>query len=528
MQLDVATATDLEAPNRTSGLARHLPLLILLGAGLAFRLVAAYAIFPNQGYAGDLGLFQSWATTLARVGPGAFYASASSANYPPGYLYVLWAIGIAGGPLGTILGVSSETAVGLLLKLPAIAADIGIALLVFRAADRWFGGRSGLIAAALYLFIPVTWYDSALWGQVDAVGALVMLGALLLLIEGWSEPALAMAVAGVMVKPQDLICLVIVVPVLVRRHLIRVGSGPRPRLGPRLQGLDRRLGGLLVNQGPIRLATAGLVASVTAIVLLLPFDIANFAPAALADVPILGHLAGLVGLLVAVGGQFSVLTANAYNGWALVGPDPLVSVIDAGTGSWTTDSLLVFAGIPAVTIGTVLLAAVGLLVAGGLLARDGRLPILLGFTLLAFAFYALPTRVHERYLFPFFTTGAILAAGAAVTVAAYLVVGVLNAINLHAVLAGSLRIGAGGPNGVGFGRGGGGDFGGGRFGSIQLPLAELARSEPVVALVVIGQTAAFIGLLVAWLVVLVRAPRPTTPSTAGVAPVSGSDFGPWS
>ena len=31
-------------------------------------------------------------------------------------------------------------------------------------------------------------------------------------------------------------------------------------------------------------------------------------------------------------------------------------------------------------------------------------------TFLALAFFVLPTRVHERYLFPFFALGAILAA----------------------------------------------------------------------------------------------------------------------
>jgi len=510
------------------------------------RLVLAFVVFPGRGYAGDLGLFEQWASALARVGPGAFYATAASANYPPGYLYVLWAIGSLGAPLGALAGASADAAAAALLKLPAIAADIGIALLAFRAADRWFGGRAGLIAAALYLFVPVTWYDSALWGQVDAVGAFVMLGALLLLIDGWSEPALVVAVVAVLIKPQDLIVLAIVIPVLVRRHLLRVGTGPRPDLGPRLRGLDRRLGGLLSAQGPIRLATAALASAGAAIVLLLPFDITTYAPASLADAPVVGHLAGLVGLFLSVGGQFSVLSANAYNGWALVGPEPLASIIGSGGGSWTADAVTVVGAVPAVSIGTALLAAVGLLVATGLLFRDGRLPILLGFSLLAFAFYALPTRVHERYLFPFFATGAILAAGAALTAGAYLIVGILNAINLHAVLAGSLRIGGvgGGGGGGGGGRtpGAGGSpgggvgvgFGGVRFGSIQLPLADLARSEPVVVLVVVGQMAAFVGLLAAWLVVLARAPDPATTepdrlrrTALGGATTQGT-LGPWS
>jgi dolichyl-phosphate-mannose-protein mannosyltransferase len=509
-------------------MARHRPFLAILGAGLLLRLILAYVVFPGQGLAGDLGLFESWATTLARVGPGSFYATAASANYPPGYLYVLWLLGAAGGPIGSLLGIPSEQAVLLLLKLPAIAADVAIAILLYRAASRWFGGRTGLVAASLYLFIPVTWYDSALWGQVDAVAALVMLAALVLLAEGWSEPAAALAAFGVLVKPQDAICLVVVIPVLVRRHLLRPGTGPRPALGMRLTALNRRLGGLLTEQGPVRLATAALSAALIGIVPLLPFDIGRWAPPVLADVPIVGQVAGLVGLFVSVGGQFSVLTANAYNAWALVGPTPLAaviggSVIGGSGGTWTADSLALPGGLPAVTVGGLLLGLAGLLVAGGLLARDSRLTIFLGFTLIAFAFYALPTRVHERYLFPFFASGALLAAGAARWAAGYVAVGLLNAVNLHAVLASAIQIGGGsgfgggpgggvaggggagarGAGGPGFGAGPGDGFAGAAT-SIHLPLAALARSEPVVTVVAIGQTAVLVSIVVAWLIVVAR------------------------
>lgn len=135
---------------------------------------------------------------------------------------------------------------------------------------------------------------------------------------------------------------------------------------------------------------------------------------------------------------------------------------------------------PAVTVGAALLVAVGLLVAGGLLLRDGTTPILLGFTILALAFFVLPTRVHERYLFPFFATGAILAAPGLLRMAGLAVVAALNTINLHAVLAGDLFIGpgrggfGGGPGGLG-GRGG---FGGGGFGSIGLPWGTSRGARP--------------------------------------------------
>src|SRR6266540_5360234 len=61
-------------------IARHRPFLAVLAGGLLLRLALAYVVFPGEGLASDLGLFQGWATTLARVGPASFYAAAPSAN----------------------------------------------------------------------------------------------------------------------------------------------------------------------------------------------------------------------------------------------------------------------------------------------------------------------------------------------------------------------------------------------------------------------------------------------------------------
>jgi Gpi18-like mannosyltransferase len=457
---------------------RHRRLVAILAGGLALRVALAYVFYPRQGFATDMQLFASWATTLARVGSGVFYQTAGGADYPPGYLYVLW-----------LLGRAPASVLPELLKLPAILADLGIGAILYGAARRWLGERAGLIAAALYLFLPVSWYDSALWGQVDAIGALLLIAALVLLIEGRSEPAIALAMLAVLVKPQYAIGLVVVVPVLVRRHLVLSGSRHR-------------------------LATSAVAGAAALVLPLLPFDIARYAPASFADIPVIAQLAGLAGLFISDGNRYSVLTANAFNLWALVGATPLAAVIGGSGGSWTADSLVVTGGTSAFTLGAIALALVGVLVAGGLLLRDGRVPILLGFAVVAFAFYALPTRVHERYLFPFFTAGALLAAEAMAAIAGYVAVGLLNALNLHAVLAAPLGIvtgigglgRGGGPSGLGGGLSGfaRGAFGGGSIASIRLPLADLARSEAVVTVVALGQTAAFAVLLIAWCVVVFR------------------------
>jgi len=423
-----------------TALAKHSRFIAILSAGLLLRVLLAFVVFPKQGFSTDMQLFAGWATTLARVGPGAFYATASGADYPPGYMYVLW-----------LLGNAPASALPLLLKVPAIVADLGIAAVLYWAGRRWLGERAGLAAAALYLFIPVTWYDSALWGQVDAVGALLLIASLVLLIERHSEAAIALAVLAILVKPQEAIGLVIVLPVLVRRHLILGGSR-------------------------WRLLTSALAGAATLALPLVPFDI--------------GGVAGLLRLFQSDADRYSVLTANAFNIWALVGSTPLAQIIGGSGGSWTPDSLAV-GGTTAFILGASALAGVGLVV----------------------AFYAVPTRVHERYLFLFFTVGALLAAEFVAASAGYLIVGLLNAVNLHAILGAPLSVGAGV---AGFGRGGGpgvirGGAGfsglGAQIASIRLPFADLARSEMVVALVALGQTAALVALMVAWCVLVIR-PRP--------------------
>jgi dolichyl-phosphate-mannose-protein mannosyltransferase len=501
-------------------------LLAVLGAGLLLRVVLAFVVFPGQGYANDMRIFGGWAAALAARGPGAFYTGVAFADYPPGYLYVLWALGSLSGPAGALLGIARGDALVALLKVPAILADVGVAALLSRAAGRQLGARAGLVAAGLYLFIPVTWYDSALWGQVDAVGALAMMAALVLLIEGWSEAAAVAVVLGILVKPQALVCLAVVAPVLLRRHLLAVGSGPVPPLGRRLARLNALLGGLLVRQGPIRLASSALAAAGAAVAVLAPFDIARFAPASLAGVPVAGHVAGLFGLSRSLASEYSVLTANAYNAWALVGPHPLAGGMGAGLSAWTADSLPVLGGVQAVVVGSVLLGAVALVVASGLLLRDGWLAIVLGFTLVAFAFYATPTRVHERYLFPAFASGAILASAAVVRAAGFVAAGIVYTVNLHAVLVPPIAVGAGlrpgaGPGfGPGFGPGlglrGGPGIGGarpalgppgigiGRVADIHLPLADLARSPLAATTVSVAQTCALLALVAAWLVVVAR------------------------
>jgi hypothetical protein len=430
------------SPERGAGLARLLgparrlpPILLLLLAGLALRLFIAYVWFPGEGLSSDLRLFRIWAQTLADHGPGGFYGNAGFADYPPGYLWILWGMGVLANAIAAVTGAASADVIDLLMKVPAIAADIAIAGLLYWSASRWRDARTGLLAAGLFLFVPVTWYDSALWGQVDAIGALLILGALLLLIAGWSEPAVAVGVIATVTKPQYAIGLVVIGAVLLRRHLLVRGSGPIPWPRGWIAWIDAHLGGwFTTRQGVWRLVSCAAVGAIVGVVAILPFDLPSKASPELGSIPIVGSVAGLLSVVGSAAAYYAVLTVNAFNGWALIGPNPLAGAMSSPDLTWTSDSLQVLGTISAASLGAVLLLLVILIVTVTLYVRDDQMAILLGFTVLAVAFFALPTRVHERYLFPAFGVGALVAAMSARWLFWYIALAVANVANLHAVM----------------------------------------------------------------------------------------------
>ncbi|HEX8940123.1 MAG TPA: phospholipid carrier-dependent glycosyltransferase [Candidatus Limnocylindrales bacterium] len=374
------------------------PLVVLLALGLALRLIIAYVLAPGSGFGVDVASFRFWANDLATHGPYGFYGRGFFVDYTPGYLYVLWLVGFVGNALGGI---------GDLVKLPAILADAVLAGLVYRLVlELGASRRAALVGAALVLANPVTWFDSAVWGQVDSVGTIVLLLGLWALWRDQPELATIGAVAAAVVKPQLGILLPIVAAVLLRRALFPPGDRPRD---------------------PLRLVSSAAAGLATAVLLCLPFGLS---------------LPDLLAQVVKTAGGYPYLTVNAYNPWALVG--------DAGRGlaaggTWIPDVSgvapdgtplvgFMIGPLPAVTVGTALLLVVVLLTAALAFLRDDRLTVLVSLTVLAIAFFVVPTRVHERYLFPFFALGAILGAASVRWRWAFVLLAAASFANLYAIL----------------------------------------------------------------------------------------------
>lgn len=386
-----------------------LPLAAISIFGFLLRFWLAFGPFNNQGFAWDTATFGYWIDVINTNGLDA-YAQEPAINYPPAFAEVLVAINWLAG----VLGLTPYD----LIKLPALIADIGIAVVLALAGKKWFSGRIGVWAVALYLVLPITWYDSAIWGQVDSLSALPMLIAVVLLIDKKPEWSLVAFTIAVLTKPQGALILLILLPVLIGQFAAR----------------ELRWWRSLTS-----LAAALATFSLVAVPWSLEGYVARYVSEDLARIPVLGDLLGLMVQYISTAGMFPVLTANAYNIWATASDMPLATQITSGVVYWTTDDYPVF-GIPSGVIGGALFLAVAATIFWILIRRRDAQSVLTGFALLLVAFFALPTRVHERYLVQAFAVLALVWAAKAWHRAALGVLAVANTVNLHAILAQDLRV----------------------------------------------------------------------------------------
>ncbi|HUQ79242.1 MAG TPA: phospholipid carrier-dependent glycosyltransferase [Patescibacteria group bacterium] len=428
---------DADAPTRTTwtrdGIGAIVAVLVL---GLAFRLIIAQ-VNPGSGFKVDLDSFQGWASSLARDGLGGFYERDFFHDYTPGYLYVLYLVGLVGQAVGGI---------GDLIKIPPILADVGLGWLVW-SMSRELGAsrRAALIGGALVVVNPVTWFDSVLWGQVDSVGVLFLLLGLRELWRDHPERSAILTVIAALIKPQLAILGPILAVVTIRRALrppAPTDPAAETTVAPGGAGFLERVRAWEGRTAhPVRILTTGAAGFLTAVVLCFPFGLSVVEPGQDGEV----FQSGLIEQVFKTAGGYPYASVNAYNPWALaeIGGNGV-----AVNGGWACDTVIespaaggvqcplgvTIGPVPAVFVGAALLAAAFVVVCLFVAWRPTPLPLLVGLTILSIAFFILPTRVHERYLFPYVALGAILAAISVRWRVGYLVLSLTMFLNMYVVL----------------------------------------------------------------------------------------------
>lgn len=266
-------------------------------------------------------------------------------DYMPLRLYLLRALSSLVLPLGGDFHEPLPTITKSLIKLPGLLADLATIAIIYGWSLRWLQPRRAAALAALYACAPPVWMNVAWWGQVDTLLMLPLVAMVALLERARGRWSWLCWTVALLIKPQAIVLAPLLYMATIRLHGSRgVAQG-----------------------GALALALFALAC--------LPLVLAGQGP-------------GLMQAYLGSVGRFPMLTAGAYNLWYLV-----------TGGSGTHDTGQGIGGVSYHHMGLLLTGGVALLVGGALLRRADGPQCALGAAVLALAFFALPTQIHERYLF---------------------------------------------------------------------------------------------------------------------------------
>lgn len=331
--------------------------ILLFAAAFLLRLSAAGF---SRGFDNDTACFAAWAERIVQLGPGGFYSDGVFTDYPPGYIYLLYPVGLLRNLLGAEYGSALHLA---LLKLPAVLCDMACGVILYREAGRRLDGLKPLLLTAAYLFNPAVLLNSSVWGQVDSVYTLLAsLMALGLIRERHILGPLACFCLGVLIKPQMLLLAPALLAGIINYLFRKSSDSPGRRL--------------------LRCLGSGLVCLLGLLLLILPFGLENVFSQYFTTV-----------------GSYPYAAVNACNLWGLLGLN------------WVSQDNT-FLGLPYRIYGYAAVAAAAVFClflglkqpgAGSAEERPGGMPKT-NYPLLAALFtatvFVLSVRMHERYLYP--------------------------------------------------------------------------------------------------------------------------------
>lgn len=244
-----------------------------------------------------------------------------------------------GGSLANVVSSFGVSAVYIVKLIPTVF-DVATSVLIFFFVRQQLPFKQSFAATALYAFNPAVIFNVAVWGQFDAIYTFFLVLSLLLALKNKPKSAAAIFAVGLLTKPQGIALAPLLVFVIIRK------SGLRK----------------LVYSAGVFLATVFAV--------ILPFEWSN--PVSFLSSAYFGAY-----------NRYEVTSVNAFNFWGLFG-------LWAPDGSFFLVGWALFAVCAGLTL--------YVLHARWKVSGDW-LAVFCAF-MLFFAFFMLPTRIHERYLFP--------------------------------------------------------------------------------------------------------------------------------
>ncbi len=216
------------------------PLMTLLLVGFIMRILLIFI-----DYSWDVNSHITWGKEVIERGISGFYDrptidqfSTIYPNYPPLTIYlftlcyqlyliiksVLWQMNILlpAFPSTVVTWFDSREVIAGFMKIPSIIADIGTGYLLYRLVMKYNANRvNAIYAVAFYLFNPVFWYTSALWGQVESIPIfLILLSYYLLLYTDKKYVPLIIFTLALLSKQTSIIFIPVILVAYLKKYSI--------------------------------------------------------------------------------------------------------------------------------------------------------------------------------------------------------------------------------------------------------------------------------------------------------------------
>src|SRR5665648_156198 len=227
-----------------------------------------------------------------------------------------------------------------IVKLAPTLFDLATSALIYLFVRKQLTFKQSLVASALYAFNPAIIFNVAVWGQFDAIYTFFLVLSLMLALKRKPEASAVVLAVGLLTKPQGIALLPLIAFLIFKQNGIK------------------------------RLLTSVGTFVATIFIVIFPFQWSN--PITFLSDIYFGAYSG-----------YQYTSINAFNLWGMF-------------GLWVPDGNLYIVGW--VLFGA--FAAFTLYVLHKRYHMSGEMLAVFAAFLLFFAFFMLPTRIHERYLFP--------------------------------------------------------------------------------------------------------------------------------
>ncbi len=183
-------------------------------------LLVRILLFNFPSFHIDMNTWEAWSYRLVNGGFSRFYSPNFYSEYFPGYLYLLWVIGVIYHFLFSKLSFSSFQ-FEVLLKSITTIFDLGTSYLIYKAVFS-IKPKLAAISSLIYFANPAVIFNSSVWGQIDGIYTFFLFLASYLLIDKFKRySSVFFSSIAFVIKPQAIFLLPVLLANIFKKYRLK-------------------------------------------------------------------------------------------------------------------------------------------------------------------------------------------------------------------------------------------------------------------------------------------------------------------